>query len=515
MSETCKPQWVALYLRKINPRKATGYDHIPGKIIRIAHQELSLPITRLINTAISASAFPSNMKCAEVSPGHKKDDNLIRGNYRPVSVLPILSKVFETVMNDQLFEYFSDKFHEFLCAYRKKYSCQRLLLKAVDGWKCALDQNLITGVVFMDLSKAFDCLPHGLLIAKLHAYGVDWSACDLLADYLSHRLQRVKIGTARSSWAELTKGVPQGSILGPLLFNIFINDLFMFIEKCILYNYADDNSMSCSSTTLQQVLSNLRSDCKNANEWFGENGMRVNPDKFQFMILSANPSDDIELKLDENTTLKSDVSVKVLGVTIDHRLTLNDHISGCCLKAARQLNALARISKYLDPKARNIICNSFIRSNFDYCSLVWHFCGKTNNNKLEKIQERSLRILHNTFDLTYEELLSLNGSTSLLLQRLKLLIIETYKSCHRLNAECLHDMFKLNSTDRKLRSEKLVQSKRRTTSNGLRSFSYLGAKLWNDLLNSDPDIAFYDLNELVEFLKHWEGPNMNDGFPYL
>ena len=190
---------IALFLRKINPHKATGYDHIPGKIIRIAHQELSSPITSLINNAISANAFPSVMKCAEISPGFKKDDNLIRGNYRPVSVLPILSKIYESVMNDQLFEYFLDKFHDFLCAFRGKYSCQSLLLKAVDNWKCAMDQNLFTGVVFMDLSKAFDCLPHGLLIAKLHAYVLHLSACELLADYLRHRKQRVKIGTARSS----------------------------------------------------------------------------------------------------------------------------------------------------------------------------------------------------------------------------------------------------------------------------------------------------------------------------
>ena len=360
---------VALILRNINPRKATGYDHIPGKIVRIAHQELSFPITRLINTAITANAFPSNMKLAEISPGHKKDDNLIRGNYRPVSVLPILSNVYETVMNDPLFGYFLDKFLEFLSAFRKRYSCQSVLLKAVDDWKYALDQNLKTGVVFMDLSKAFDCLPHNLLIAKVHAYGVDWSACELLADYLSHRLQRVKIETARSSWAELSKGVPQGSILGPLLFNIFVNDLFLFVEKCTLYNYADDNSMSYSSSTLQDALSSLLNDCKIAVEWFGNNGMKANPTKFQFMVLSPNPTDDIELKLDENTILKPEKSVKALGVIIDNRLTFSDHISACCLKAARQLNALARISKYLDPKSKNVIYNSFIRSNFEYCPL--------------------------------------------------------------------------------------------------------------------------------------------------
>ena len=150
---------VALFLRKINPRKATGYDHIPGKTIRIAHQELSSPITSLINSAISANAFPSVMKCAEISPGFKKDDDLIRGSYRPVSVLPILSKIHESVTHDQLFEYFLGNFHDFLCAFRRKYSCQSLLLKAVDDWKYVLDQNLFTRVVFMDLSKILTAYP--------------------------------------------------------------------------------------------------------------------------------------------------------------------------------------------------------------------------------------------------------------------------------------------------------------------------------------------------------------------
>ena len=195
--------------------------------------------------------------------------------------------------------------------------------------------------------------------------------------------------------------------------------------------------------------------------------------------------------------------------------SFNDHISACCLKAARQLNALVRISKYLDIKSKKIIFNNFIRSNFEYCPLVWHFCGKTNNQKLEKIHERSLRILHDTFELTYEELLHKNGSSSLLLYRLKLFIIETYKSFHHMNAECLHDLFQLNNTIYETRSHKLIQPKRKTTSNGLRTFSYLGSKLWNDLVNSEPAIANVEFDELIEFLKDWEGPNTNDGFPYV
>ena len=176
----------------------------------------------------------------------------------------------------------------------------------------ALDKRYITGAGFMDLSKAFDCLPHGLLIAKCHAYGLSVPECELLTYYLSHRKQRVKIGNARSSWADLRKGVPQGSILGPLLFNIFINDLFLFIENCSLYYYADGNTVSFSAPSLSDVVSNLQVDCNHAIDWFTTNGIKANPNKFQFMILSSSSLAPVELVLDGNTCKTSQECVKVL-----------------------------------------------------------------------------------------------------------------------------------------------------------------------------------------------------------
>ena len=125
-------------------------------------------------------------------------------------------------MNDQMTTHFENIFNNLICAYRKGHSCQTVLLRCVEDWKSALDKNCYVGNLFTDLSKAFDCLPHSLLIAKLKAYGCDESVCNLVASFLSNRKQRVKIGDARSEWAPLKKGVPQGSILGPLLFNIFM-----------------------------------------------------------------------------------------------------------------------------------------------------------------------------------------------------------------------------------------------------------------------------------------------------
>ena len=226
----------------------------------------------------------------------------------------------------------------------------------------------------MDLSKAFDCLPLNLLLGKLNAYGVDLSACQLIASYLSNRKQRVKLFEYRSNWEFLKKGVPQGSILGPLLFNIFMNDLFLFIDKkSDLYNYADDNFLARIGQTSAEVISSLACDGNASIEWFANNGMQANPTKFQFLAISTSDENTHTLELDGGTILQSEPHVKALGVIIDSRLNFSEHILAICKKAARQSNAFSRIARFLDPSSRKIIYQSFVASNFNHCSLVWHF----------------------------------------------------------------------------------------------------------------------------------------------
>ena len=141
---------VMMYLKTFNPRKATGFDNIPGRLLKLAHESLSIPITFLINTSISQNVFPDDLKCAEVTPLFKKNDNLNKLNYRPVSILTGISKVFENVINAQSLEYFNDIFHDFLSAFRKGYSCQSLLLKFVEDIKCALDDKNIAAALPLD-----------------------------------------------------------------------------------------------------------------------------------------------------------------------------------------------------------------------------------------------------------------------------------------------------------------------------------------------------------------------------
>ena len=292
-----------------------------------------------------------------------------------------------------------------------------------------------------------------------------------------------------------------------------MNDLFLFIEKCHLYNYAElTYSLDSSSENLTDVLYNLRHDGRNAIEWFAKNGMQANPDKFHFMLFSPTPSDQQALRLCDGTHRMSETYVTVLVVTVGDRLCFSQHISPCCKKADRQLNALARISRHLEIISRRAIYKSFIMSNFNYCPLVWHFCGQVNNQKLEQIQGRALRILFADYNSSYLELLERAGTTTLLIQRFWLIALTVFKSLHGLNPPCLNDIFSPKYVPYQMRDSSLLEQSRcrTTTTYGLRSMSYIGAKLWNDLPNDFK--ATTDFTDFKHMLQTWKGPDLYDPF---
>ena len=228
-------------------------DNIPPKLLKANGDICSIIITPDVNRCIANGKFPINLKNADITPIFKKSDRLLKMNYRPVSILPTVSKVYEKILYAQIYEHFNKIFSKFLCGFRKGHSIQHCLLFMLEKLNKALDKGLHTGILLTDLSKAFDSISHDLFIAKLNSYGFSKMSLNLLCDYLSGRKQRTKIGDNFSSYREIIYGVPQGSILGPLLFNIYINDLFLFSKDFNVANYADD----CSPFEFRGTIDNF------------------------------------------------------------------------------------------------------------------------------------------------------------------------------------------------------------------------------------------------------------------
>ena len=228
-------------IKSLDPKKGSFKD-IPTDILIGSNDIVCGYLSDIYNQDKLRNQFPELLKKADVAPHFKDDDRTSKKNYRPVSNLLVLSKLYEGNMSDQMKIYMEEYLSPYIFGYRKSYGPQPCILSMIERWRKALDEGKVAGAILTDLSKAFDCISHDLLIAKLDAYGFDKPALMFVYDYLKNRVQRTKVDGAYSTWRELLNGVPQGSILGPLLFNIFINDIFWFVDKTKIANYADDNT---------------------------------------------------------------------------------------------------------------------------------------------------------------------------------------------------------------------------------------------------------------------------------
>ena len=458
-----------------NGKSVSG--QIPTRMLKLA-AELCIPfLTNCFNSCIDSDTFPDELKLADVIPVFKnKGSNTDKSNYRPISLLPVVSKIFERLLANQLLAYLEKDFSKLLCGFRKSHSTQHALLNMLRDWQNCIANSGKVGALLIDLSKAFDCLPHDLLLAKLAAYGISNKSIKLLRHYLSNRKQRVRIGSHLSSWLEFILGVPQGSILGPLLFNLFINDLLFTMEK--ISNFADDNTLYACETNLDMVINQLGHDLNVITDWFKCNSMVANPSKFK-LIFPGTVNANISIKVGK-LSIDSVETVKLLGVNIDSKLCFLPHVKELCKKSNQKIKALRRIRQFISREKAELLVNAYILSSFNYCPLIWMFCGKQGNRLIAQTHHRALRTMMNT-DKDYKEVLSDCKTVDIHTRNLRLLVTEVFKSLHDYSPELMCNLFTVKHSKYSLRSGVNLEVPHFKTSFGINTFDFRATMAFNNL----------------------------------
>ena len=477
-------------LNQLDAKKATGLDRIPCKLLKLSSSIVGPSLAYIFKSCIDAEIFPNEWKIAKVTPLFKKGSKRELGNYRPISVLPFVSKVFEKIIYHQLYDYLQENrlLNTYQSGFRSMHSTTTALLETTNNWSINIDNGLLNGVLFIDLKKAFDTIDHEIILRKLANYGVDPNALQFFASYLSNRSQKCTVNGALSSASKLTCGVPKGSILGPLFFLIYINDLPNCLDISCAKMFADDTNITVPGCTFAELEQATNSELTNLYSWLKANKLSLNIAKTEFMVVSsrqkflAENCGELNIQLD-NQPISRVEHAKSLGLIIDDRLSWSNHIKELCRKISSAIGALRRIRSLISKSTAVQIYNALIQPHFDYCAPVWDGLSSYLCEKLQKLQNRAARvILQAKCEVNSSLLLETLKWDQLSLRRRKHKAIMIFKSLNGLAPVYLHELFSERHTDYELRDSfrKLNLPKPRT--NYLkRSFGYSGALLWNSL----------------------------------
>ena len=382
-------------LSNINSNKAQGPDGIHGKILKNCAVGLAFPLTCIFRASYNSGHIPEEWKLANVVPIFKKGDKASVENYRPISLTCLIMKVFERLVKEKLLsltvDFLDPRQHGFL----EQKSCTTNMVVFCDSLAMSLNENLLSHVVYFDFAKAFDSVNHDILLQKLKdLYNIDGTLLKFLSNYLSNRNQKVVIGSESSSVLKVNSGVPQGSILGPLLFVLFINDLPLGLsDGTNISLYADDTKIWRKIHSVSDCLL-LQADIDHLNEWAILNKMRFHPSKCKVLpiFLRSNiSSPTFTYHLNNSPLIFVDVE-KDLGVDITPRLSWNSQCDRLYNKACQQLGIVRRNGHIVtDPKCRRALYLSLVRSQFENCSIVWRPTSSSLTKKLESLQKRAIK----------------------------------------------------------------------------------------------------------------------------
>lgn len=372
-------------VKQLKNKSSQDIYNLTVPLLKLVREFLIYPLTRLINSSIQNGYFPHALKEALVIPVYKnKGDRNDVGNYRPISLLPVISKVYEKCIAKQIIEYYESNnlFANVQHGFRQGRSTMTSITDFVTSVLEGFENREYTSTIFCDLSKAFDCVPHDHLIAKLKTYNFDINSINLVRSYLSDRFQQVRIQGITSKKMPLTVGVPQGSILGPLLFLIYINDLPEKINDVSFNLFADDTTVSVRLKESEEITQRTLEVQSSIKAWFLQNNLVLNEAKTNKMIFALREWD---------TDMETQESVRFLGVTLDSTLRWNTHISTLAAKVSRSVfllrNLVSRVSKDVLRTAYFGLCHSL----FSYGTIVWGQAADA--HRIFSLQRKAVRIV--------------------------------------------------------------------------------------------------------------------------
>ena len=480
------------HLENTKITKASGIDNMLGIFLKDGAEFICKPLTQICNLSIKLSTFPQNFKIAKLKPLYKKGSKTEPKNYRPISLLPLLSKIIEKIIHDQT-KTFLDKhniLYKYQSGFRTNFSTNTCLAYLNDKISTGFDNGLYTGMILIDLQKAFDTINHSILLEKMNAIGFSKEVILWFKSYLEDRTFQVAVGNIISTAGNINCGVPQGSILGPLLFLLYVNDMSQSVS-CEILLYADDTCLLYQHKDVKIIEKVLNNEFSNLCDWFVDNRLSIHfgEDKTKSILFASKgrvkKADSLNI-IYNNIEIKQNSKVKYLGCILDETLSGESMALHVINKVNNKLKFLYRKNSFLSEDLRRLLCNALIQPHFDFACTSWYpNLNKGFQKKLQIMQNKCVRFclrLHNRSHIGSEEFQKINWLP--VEERFRqCAITQTYKFLNKQSPQYMSELFICVENDRRMTRaslHKLYQPCRKSTQ-GQRSLSYLGPSIWNSL----------------------------------